>query len=184
MTAIVGIVKDGQVHIGGDSAGVSGWSLTVRADSKVFTTGPYVMGFTTSFRMGQLLRYALQPPTPSGDLEAFMATAFVDAVRDTLKNGGWARKESEREEGGVFLVGVHGRLFCVESDYQVGEAVDGYAAIGCGNEIALGALHATASTGMRPRKRIKLALEAAERFSAGVRGPFAYVASPSNLEDR
>jgi hypothetical protein len=60
MTAIVGLTDNGTVHIGGDSAGVSDWSLTIRADSKVFTNGPYVMGFTTSLRMGQLPRYALK----------------------------------------------------------------------------------------------------------------------------
>ncbi len=54
MTAIVGLVHNATVYIGGDSAGVSGYSMTVRADSKVFTIGPYLMGFTTSFRMGQL----------------------------------------------------------------------------------------------------------------------------------
>jgi hypothetical protein len=36
MTAIVGLVQAGSVYIGGDSAGVSGMSLTVRADAKVF----------------------------------------------------------------------------------------------------------------------------------------------------
>lgn len=176
MTAIVGLATAGTVHLGGDSAGVAGYSLTVRADSKVFATGPYVMGFTSSFRMGQLLRWSLKPPEPdAADLERFMATTFVDAVRTTLRDGGWLRKDRDQEEGGVFLVGVCGRLFCVESDFQVGEAVDGYAAVGCGAEIALGALYATASTRRTPRARLGLALEAAERFSAGVRGPFAYV---------
>lgn len=184
MTAIVGVVHDSQVHIGGDSAGVSGWSLTVRADSKVFINGPYVMGFTSSFRMGQLLRYALTPPEPAGDLERFMATTFIDAVRECLKTGGWAAKENEREEGGVFLVGIAGRLFRVDSDYHVGEAVDGFDAVGCGEEVALGALYATARSRMAPQRRIKLALEAAERFSAGVRGPFAYVTSPTREDDQ
>jgi ATP-dependent protease HslVU (ClpYQ) peptidase subunit len=172
MTAIVGLVSKGTVYIGGDSAGVAGYDLTVRADTKVFRAGPYLFGFTTSFRMGQLIRYSLDVPQPSGGLERFMATTFVNAVRDCLKNGGWARRENEREEGGVFLVGVAGRLFVVESDYQVGEAADGYAAVGCGDQLALGALFATAPTKMAPRRRVELALGAAERFSAGVRGPF------------
>jgi ATP-dependent protease HslVU (ClpYQ) peptidase subunit len=177
MTAIVGLVHGGVVHIGGDSAGVDGWSLTIRADAKVFRNGPYVMGFSGSFRMGQLLRYALAPPEPDGELEPFMATTFIDAVRKCLKEGGWASKENEREEGGVFLVGVHGRLFCVCNDYQVGEAADGYAAVGCGDDLALGALYATARSRMAPQKRLRLALEAAERFSSGVRGPYAFVST-------
>ncbi|GIG89802.1 Ntn hydrolase family protein [Plantactinospora endophytica] len=172
MTAIVGLVHDGVVYIGGDSAGVSGYSMTVRADAKVFRIGPYVFGFTTSFRMGQLIRYALVAPTPAGNLDRFMATTFVNAVRECLKEGGWAKRDNDREEGGTFLVGVRGRLFTVEDDYQVGASADGYAAVGCGSEIALGALFATARTSMPPKQRVTIALEAAERFSAGVRGPF------------
>ena len=81
-----------------------------------------MFGFTTSFRMGQLIRYALEPPEPEGELDRFMSTAFVDAVRACLKDGGWARRDNEREEGGTFLVGVQGRLFAVHDDYQVDEA--------------------------------------------------------------
>lgn len=177
MTAIAGLVHDGVVHIGGDSAGVGGWRMTVRADTKVFRNGPYVFGFTSSFRMGQLIRWSLQAPAPDGDLDRFMCTTFIDSVRACLKEGGFAKKNSEQEEGGTFLVGVAGRLFTVHSDYQVGEAVDGYAAVGCGEEPALGALFATANMGLAADERLELALEAAERFSAGVRAPFAYVSA-------
>lgn len=177
MTAVVGLVRNGRVHLGADSAGVAGWSMTVRADEKVFRNGPYVMGFTTSFRMGQLLRYGFAAPLPTGDLAAFMTTTFIDAVRDCLKTGGWATKSSEQESGGNFLVGVGGRLFEIGSDYQVGEPVDGYAAVGCGFEIALGSLHTSGLADWPVKKRIRAALEAAERFSAGVRGPYAFISS-------
>ena len=172
MTAIVGLVQDGSVYIGGDSAGVYGMSLTVRADAKVFRKKKYLFGFTTSFRMGQLIRYAMELPKPRGDLDAFMATTFIDALRACLKDGGWALKENDREEGGTFLVGVRGQLYAVYDDYQVARAADGFAAVGCGDQIALGALFATADTGLSPRRRVISALAAAERFSAGVRGPF------------
>jgi hypothetical protein len=175
MTAIVGLVQNGAVHIGGDSAGIGGWSLSVRADLKVFENGPYIMGFTTSFRMGQLLRYSLKTPEPDGDLERFMATTFVDCVRDCLKEGGWMQKDSEREQGGEFLVGVRGRLFECSLDFQIAEDLDGYTAVGAGFEIALGALHATSRTRMAPQKRLRTALEAAERHSAAVRGPFTFL---------
>lgn len=178
MTCIVGLVHDGKVHLGGDSAGVAGWAMTVRADSKVFTNGPYIMGFTSSFRMGQLLRHAFDAPTPDVDnLDQFMATTFIDSVRKCLQMGGWASKEKDQEEGGTFLVGVAGRLFRVCSDYQVGESVDGYEAVGCGGDIALGALYATELDGTAAHARVTVALQAAERFSAGVRGPYAYVSN-------
>ncbi len=62
MTCIVGVVKDGVVYIGGDSAGVSGLRLIKRKDSKVFKRKGFIIGYTSSFRMGQLLRFKLDPP--------------------------------------------------------------------------------------------------------------------------
>lgn len=172
MTCIVGIEHAGRVYLGADSAGSTGWTLTVRADEKVFKVGPFVMGFTTSFRMGQLLRYNLTvgEPTVGCEDERFMATTFIDSVRTTLKGGGYAQVHDGQEAGGEFLVGYKGRLYQVCSDYQVGRSVSGYAAVGSGDRVALGALYAT--THLPPDERIQVALDAAEQFSAGVRGPF------------
>lgn len=173
MTCIVGLVEKGTVHIGGDSAGVGGLSLTVRADRKVFRNGDCVMGFTSSFRMGQLLHHAFTPPKrhPDVDVDKFMVTDFINAVRDCLKTGGYAEKHNEAESGGVFLVGFAGRLFRIDSDYQVGESVDGFDAVGCGEDVARGSLFSSRG---KPIDRLRLSLEAAERFSAGVRGPFHF----------
>ena len=173
MTCIVGLVHEGVVYIGGDSAGVGGMSLTVRADEKVFQNGEFLMGFTTSFRMGQLLRYSLKPPRrhPDDEIHQYMVVDFVNAVRSCLKAGGYASKEDEVESGGTFLVGYAGHLFTVNSDYQVGIPEDGFAAVGSGQDIALGALFATQGQAT-PRDRVLTALRSAERFNAGVRGPF------------
>jgi ATP-dependent protease HslVU (ClpYQ) peptidase subunit len=46
-----------------------------------------------------------------------------------------------------------------------------YAAVGCGESYALGALHAMEPT-LSPKKRITRALEAAAFFSNGVTAPF------------
>ena len=99
-----------------------------------------------------------------------MVTIFIDAVRKCLKDGGYASKEKDQEWGGAFLVGYKGRLFMIQDNYQVAESVDNFQSVGCGEEIARGALCVT--SGMAPELRIKSALEAAERYSAGVRGPF------------
>jgi ATP-dependent protease HslVU (ClpYQ) peptidase subunit len=175
MTCIVGVAEGGKVYIGGDSAGVDGrYALTVRADRKVFRNGDFIFGFTTSFRMGNLLAHSLKPPKrhPDTDLYAFMVTDFVDAVRDCLKTGGFAQKDKEEESGGTFLVGYQGRLFSIQDDYQVCENADGFDACGCGDLIAFGAMYANPAA--KPLERLRIALEAAERFSAGVRGPFHF----------
>lgn len=172
MTAIAGFVHEGKVWIGGDSAGSGGWDITVRADQKVFRNGEFLFGFTSSFRMGQLLRYSFDPPPQKEgqDIYAFMVTDFINAVRTCLKDGGFAGKEKEAESGGTFLVGYRSRLFCVQDDYQVAENLDGYDGCGCARDIVRGALFAT--SGREPTERMTLVLQAAERHSAGVRGPF------------
>lgn len=177
MTCIVGIEHNGKVLIGGDSAGVAGYSLTIRADEKVFTTcDTFAFGFTSSFRMGQLLRYKLQPPpfAEGLDLDQFMATSFIDSVRKVLFDGGFIETHDGAIRGGTFLVGVRGRLYCVGGDFQVGRSAAGYDSVGCGFELALGALHATAAV-KSARRRAEAALEAAAQFSAGVAGPFHFV---------
>jgi ATP-dependent protease HslVU (ClpYQ) peptidase subunit len=179
MTCIVGFVEGDTVWIGGDSAGVAGLDMTVRADQKVFRNGPMLFGFTSSFRMGQLLRYALTVPDhdPRVEIDKYMATTFIDAVRACLKSHGWAEKEKEQESGGCFLVGYKGRLFYIGSDYQVGTPLDAFDAVGCGYQVARGALFA--SRDVVGRSRVELALLAAERCSAGVRGPFHIEALPA-----
>ena len=179
MTCIVGLEHAGVVYIGGDSAGVAGLSISSRADGKVFTNGPMAFGFTTSFRMGQLLRYALKVPfqQPDETDDQYMVTTFVNEVRKCLKDGGYAKKENEAEQGGQFLVGYKGRLYCLDSDYQVGRSRHPYDAVGCGQDIALGAMHALHQKGVaNAAEAIRAALLAAEEFSAGVRAPFEIVA--------
>ena len=172
MTCIVGLIHKKKVYIGGDSAGTAGLALTIRKDPKVFKVGKFLIGYTSSFRMGQLLRFNLNPPAhyPDMDVLKYMVTSFIDKVRQCLKGGGYAAKKDEVEQGGVFLIGYKGRLFKISGDYQVGEAIDHYEAAGCGEDIAYGSLFS--SSKMKPRERIRIALEAAEHHSAGVRAPF------------
>lgn len=174
MTAIVGLVFEGKVYIGADSAGSDGHSVTIRKDPKVFRNGNYLFGFTGSFRMGQLLNHAFVPPKYTGEvpLDKFMTTIFVDEVRKCLKDGGYAFKSNEQELAGTFLVGTQGRLFLVDTDYQVGESAEGYDAVGCGNIAAAGAMFATKDVAIEPKERVQLALEAAAYHVNSVRGPF------------
>lgn len=172
MTCIAGLVDNGKVWIGGDSAGVTGFDVCIRSDSKVFKVGDFIFGFTTSFRMGQLLRFSFTPPKRHSDKDimAYMVTDFIDGIRKCFKDGGFANKSNDVETGGTFLVGHEGRLFCIESDYQVGEPSDYYHAVGCGESYAKGSFYSTKQ--LSASKRIELALKSAEHHSAGVRGPF------------
>lgn len=181
MTCVVGLVDSGRVWMGADSAGMDDrYAMQIRKDPKVFRVGGTVFGFTSSFRMGQLLAHSLRLPDLPGrsdDLMGWMVGTLIGEVRRTLKDGGYARKDAEQEQGGVFLVGIRGRLFMVDCDYQVGETICGYNAVGCGDQIALGALFA--SPDRSPHERVLTALSAAAELSGGVRGPFRIIAGGS-----
>lgn len=175
MTCIVALkIPGGGVLMGADSAGVGGYSMQRRTDPKIYRFDAMLIGFTTSFRMGQLLGHSLLIPEQAAGLTnfRFMTTSFVDAVRTCLKNGGFAKKENEVEQGGTFMVAYRGDIFTVHDDYQVGQVAEDFAAIGSGFDVALGSLATSESLIEDPQTRIKIALKSAERFSGGVRAPF------------
>ena len=165
MTCIIGLIHDNKVYVGGDSAGTSGTNLTIRKDPKVFKNGPFLIGFAGSFRVGQLLRYALKPPIhPDGmDDYEYMVVEFIKSVRTTLKENGF-------DSGPTFLVGYKSQLYNVDSDFQIGIPLYGIAAAGCGAQIALGAVHALDNWG--PTDKIKRALEIVAGLNTGVAAPF------------
>lgn len=179
MTCVVGLIHDGQIWLGADSAGVAGLGLEIRADEKVFEHSGFVFGFTTSFRMGQILRYAFSPPKcETWDVRRYMSTDFIRACRKAFDDEGFGGKRTNGEaQGGTFIVGHAGQLFVIHGDYQVAVPSAPFAAVGCGEDLALGSLFST--QGEAPEDRIRCALGAAERYSAGVRAPFHIVRLPA-----
>ena len=175
MTCIVGLIHKKKVYIGGDSAGVGGLHLDVRADPKVFKNGPFLIGYTTSYRMGQILRFHLKPPVQkTKDVEEYMVTKFVPAVITAFEKHWWMdKKEQEKRNGGEFLVGYKGRLFKLYDDFQVAWNYKPFDSCGCGGDYAKGAMDILHEVDLlTPEEKVTKALESAESFSGGVRGPF------------
>ena len=174
MTCIVGVSEQGKVYLGADSASVSDWDIRITKLQKVFHKGQVVIGYTGSFRMGQLLQHRLiVPPCVDAKPLPYMVNVFVEAVRQCFRDGGYTKIDNNQEEGGHFLVGYRGVLYYVGGDFQVNSYQDGIAAVGCGADYALAALHVL--PGLPPRERIQRALETAAYFSNGVVGPFYQV---------
>lgn len=172
MTCIVGMAHEGNVWIGADSAAGDGWAVRPTHVPKVFARGPFIIGYTVSFRMGQLLQFHLdvQPQDgESSDLE-YIVKRFIAAVRDCLKEGGYTTIKDSKEEGGGFLVGYREHVYSVGDEFQVTESFDGFDACGCGGEFALGAMAALDQ--LEPEARVRRALGISAYFSGGVCGPF------------
>lgn len=177
MTCIAALVDNGKVYIGADSGGSDGNTHSVRKDPKLTLVGEYLIGFTTSYRMGQIIIYSAIPPCTDTDLHRFMATDFVNHIRKVAKENGALISQNSVEYLGTFIVGLRGRLFVVDSDFGIAEPACGYAAVGSGGQCATGALYAT--HGQKPHSRIERALSAASQHAVGVLPPFVILSTPT-----
>ena len=187
MTCIVGLVHNGVTYIGADSLGSDGHSKMVRKDRKVFKmrdTDRAVLGYTTSFRMGQLLMYAdglLKTDTFTDINHRYLVTSFIPRVLDLFESNNYGGDRNNGKYGGTFLLGYKDKLYKIYDDYQVAESVVQYDACGCGEEFALGSLYSTANLQMSPQERVLQALRASTEFSVGVQAPY-YIMNTANDE--
>lgn len=185
MTCIVAVKQNGKVVMAGDSAGISGTDISIRKDPKVFKVGQFIIGFTSSFRMGQALM-DLKVPLQKKDQKdcQYMRTTFINCVRKLLKEAGCLKESESIEEGGTFLVAYKGEIYRIESDFQVEVRYDSYNACGCGENYAIGALAVLTkySPIFDAKTLCKIALETAEKYSAGVAGPWTIVVSGDRNE--
>jgi ATP-dependent protease HslVU (ClpYQ) peptidase subunit len=178
MTCIVGVVNGDVITIGGDSAASDDHAWFVSKKEKVFTlSNEYgdeaLIGYTTSYRMADLLRYQCElPHIHDKELMQYMVEDFVEEIREKFKEHGYSKIEDSQESGGNFLVGIRDRLFIVYDDFQVNECAENYFCVGCGEQFAMGAMHVLKDSNLSTKERIFKSLEASSKFSNGVSPPF------------
>jgi ATP-dependent protease HslVU (ClpYQ) peptidase subunit len=174
LTCIIGATKEGKVILGGDSAaGTDDGKLYAVQNPKVFQIGEFLIGFTSSFRLGQLLQFTFSPPAQKegqSDYE-FICTDFIEAVRECFTKGGIKEVKDEVESAGTFLVGYRDSIYRIE-DFDVTVTQCGFDACGSGEEVAMGAMAALLDEGVDIKTAIGKALSIAERFIGSVRAPF------------
>lgn len=172
MTCIVAVEHDGTVYMGSDRAGSTSWSIGIVQAPKTFQNGPLLIGYTTSFRMGQILQYALDPPTHhlTWDVDRWVALDLMAAIRGAFEDNVWHKVDNGQAKGGSFLVAVSGRCYEIQSDYSFSRTPTGEYATGSGYQYAFGSLHST--RGLDPALRVMHALEAAAEHCPSVAGPF------------
>jgi len=178
MTCIIGLEHDSKIYLGADSASSEGGRVRENRLPKVFERDAFLIGYTTSFRMGQILWQYLDVRA-QGENEtdnAYIICGFVEAARECFKEHGYATVENGHEEGGQFLVGHKGKLYQIGSGYGVTRVADGFNAVGCGSSYALAAMKALNL--VSPITRIRRSLEIAAHFSAGVKRPFLVLQLP------
>ncbi|ASV44484.1 hypothetical protein PBI_SCTP2_469 [Salicola phage SCTP-2] len=138
MTCIIGAEIDDMVLIAGDIQGTSVNKKTVHTHPKTFNVGDIGIGFTSSYRFGQILEHNLETvylPDDKSQIYPWLVKKLIPEIKSTLEKNGYT-------EGGVCLLGLHGELWKLQSDYSVIRSVNGFDAVGSGDEYALAALRA------------------------------------------
>jgi len=176
MTIVIGVVEGTQVWMGSDSLASDDVQAFVLQRPKLFCRRvgkrPLLMGLSGSVRIAQIAE-CLSLPKAGRKVDAYLfMLEMAEALRLALRDKG-AGGETNGEQWGEFtlMAAFAGRLFIVQSDYSVLERCP-YAAIGSGELYALGSLHATRDSGLRPETRLLEALAAAEHFDPHCRRPF------------
>ena len=172
MTCIIGLEHEGKVYMGADSANADDYSINVSGNPKLFRLGPFLIGFTSSWRMGQLLQYQLSDvviQTIEDDL-TYLVRHFIEPVRACLKDYGYAEVKENQETGGYFLIAFNERVYKVQSDFSDLHDVKGVQCVGSGGNYAEAAM--LALTALPPKKRIREALKIAAALSPSVCAPF------------
>lgn len=176
MTCVVAVTDGLKVKMGSDSAAANDDVISQRVCPKVFVRGEFGIGYCYSFRLGQIIEYFFEPPKIDKDVDLmrYMVTKFVPALKVALEENDYPYHEDEKDRWMV-LVGIRGKIFCIESDFQVGLDAEEVAAIGAGAELALGAMFVSLELDYELLEIAELGLTAAAKFSPFVIEPFLYI---------
>ena len=177
MTCICALVEEDYTYMGCDSSISSGngWGINTISDGKIFYKKPFLIGLSGNPRIYQIIQYKtkFKPIKAGTKYIEYMATDFADSLRSSLKDSGRLEVEKEVEYmmgDTTLLVGLKGYVFSISEGFYAELNEDNFCAIGCGGDFALGSLYSTKK--MKSEKRIRLALEAASKYSGAVRGPY------------
>jgi len=171
MTCIVGVETDSGALLAGDSASVGSHHTKKTSNSKVFKYDDVQVacGYTTSFRMGQILEYHLDPPEVGQDERDYLVRVLVPEIRETLEEKGFSKIKNNKEKGGMFLLAVGDKVFKVQGDFSAIRHECPYSSVGLGAREAYGAMAAMKED--NPKELARRAIEAASEFNTGVELP-------------
>jgi ATP-dependent protease HslVU (ClpYQ) peptidase subunit len=178
MTCIAALVDEkGVGHIACDSLSSYG---QLYKNSKIFEKGNMLIGYTSSYRMGQLLEHSLNMPERKDDqsIENYMYVDFINAVRELLKNNGQMLVDKNIETIGFFLIVTDGSIFKMQDDLSLLEATDGFDACGSGEAYARAVLDLLKKQGnLAPKEMLTVAIDTAAKYVASVGGEVKYLSN-------
>jgi len=179
MTCIVGLIKGRTVWLGADSASTdTQFHKTIIKDPKVFVRGRIGLGVCGYPKVMDALSSGIDMPEQScNDDRAFLVNELVPTIRDGLVRLDAAFRDEKTSEivfNGEALLAYNGKLYKLQSNFQLIQARAGFDTTGSGGDLAMGSMASTAHV-RNPKKRILMALEAASANNAGCAPPYVIV---------
>ena len=143
MTVIIGYADGKNVWMVGDDVACNGEFSECISGSKVFKLNDNMLiGYTSSFRMGQILQYGIKIPSikKGEDVDKYMRTYLVDKIIYAFEKANYSKISDNEAKGGTFIIGFLGRIFTVQDDFSVVEYKSPFASVGCGYQYALASM--------------------------------------------
>jgi ATP-dependent protease HslVU (ClpYQ) peptidase subunit len=180
MTVVVGLVRDNKVYMGSDSCcTMNDLEKTLVHPKVIKLNDQMLVGYAGTLRGAQLMEYTDWLPkydSSSGmDLRNYICVDFIDGLMSLLRENHYVENNLGVEaHNDIFLVGIQGRLFCIDCEFQVVETTAPYCCIGSGASYAYGSLYAhwNYELEQNPETIVHNALEASGCFCQGVKGPY------------
>lgn len=161
MTCIVALKENGRVYLAGDCCCCNGTDKMLYTGKKVFRNGVFSFGYTSSFRMGQLLEYHwVRPPIRDNeDIDEYLYVDVLDSIKELFMAD---RYDTDGNLGGVFIMVYYDRVFMVQEDYAMFE-IDHFVSVGDGADEAEAVLYTLENieNDVAPENKLRLAIKIA-----------------------
>jgi ATP-dependent protease HslVU (ClpYQ) peptidase subunit len=140
MTCIVAFRDEKEnIIIAGDKMGSDSYSKMIVKEPKVFINGDFAIGYTDSFRMGQLLKHVWVPPERKMEQETdnYLYADVTKSLRGLFKDNGFG--DDDNNEFGAFIMVYEDRILEMQGEMSLLEHETDIVSVGAG------CYHATAA---------------------------------------
>ena len=184
MTCISAVVKNGHVYMAGDLMGSNGFTKKVYPDTKVFKNGDFLIGYTSSFRMGQILQYNWSQPSRLEGVtdREYLQIDVIESMRECFNTYGFGEFKDGEHQGGTFLIGYKGELYEMQSNFSILKN-ENFAAVGSGQYHAESTLLLlTQDPDFDPQEVLTASIYAASYFTTSVSEDCTIVTTDEDYE--
>lgn len=171
MTIIIGIEYKDKAYLGSDSAASSEDSTDIIDRSKIIRGSDYMIGYSGTFRLSQILRKMKFSTKKKKDED--WVFLFVDKLKELCKQEECIIEDDGEKciaGKGELLVCIPGKIYCIQNNFSILRSGHKFHCIG-DPAYAYGSLWTTRRLD-NPEERIRLAMEASAQFSPRCAPPF------------